>query len=145
MRNINYDLINYDLILSLIGWIIDYGQPREGSILVFLPGLAEISIMIEKLERNVVTSPSTGKFILFPLHSSLSNEEQRLVDLIFELTFYSCLLNSVKFVNYFNSEIFCESKPGVRKIIVATNLAETSITIEDCVFVIDSGRMKLCR
>ena len=29
-----------------------------------------------------------------------------------------------------------------RKIVMSTNLAETSITIDDCVFVVEAGRMK---
>ena len=49
-----------------------------------------------------------------PLHSSLSSEEQSL--------------------------IFCKTKQ--RKIVISTNLAETSITIDDCVFVVEVGKMK---
>ncbi|CAG2067550.1 unnamed protein product, partial [Timema podura] len=54
--------------------------------------------------------------MLVPLHSTLTSEEQAMV--------------------------FHKPKSGVRKIVLSTNIAETSITIDDCVFVIDTGRMK---
>ncbi|XP_015438382.1 PREDICTED: putative ATP-dependent RNA helicase DHX57 [Dufourea novaeangliae] len=116
----DYEKINFELIEEIVEWICfglhDY--PKTGSILVFLPGFAEIITLKNQLNDNKNLSPKTGKFIIVPLHSSLSNEEQNLV---FKKT------------------------GDVRKIVLSTNLAETSITIDDCVFVIDSGKMKETR
>uniref|UniRef100_A0A0C9QYM5 Putative ATP-dependent RNA helicase DHX57 n=1 Tax=Fopius arisanus TaxID=64838 RepID=A0A0C9QYM5_9HYME len=113
--------INYDLLEKILEWIIDgdHDYPREGSILVFLPGLAEITTLKDALNHNSVLSSQTGRTKILLLHSSLSSEEQNLV--------------------------FQKVHSRVRKIVLSTNIAETSVTIDDCVFVVDTGRMKETR
>lgn len=86
-----------------------------GSILVFLPGWEDITRTRECLEASSLFGDTT-KFLLLPLHSMIPSSEQK--------------------------KVFNKPKPGVRKIILATNIAETAITINDIVFVIDSGRVK---
>ena len=54
--------------------------------------------------------------MVYPLHSALTTEDQK--------------------------KVFLRPPSGVRKIVIATNIAETSITIDDCVCVVDSGRVK---
>ncbi|XP_065345049.1 putative ATP-dependent RNA helicase DHX57 [Cloeon dipterum] len=112
-EKINYELIEATLVYIAQG---DHKYPKKGSILVFLPGLAEITAMLDQIKDHRVLGQRRGKFEIIPLHSSLSSEDQAL--------------------------IFRKPKEGVRKIVLSTNLAETSITIDDCVFVVDAGKMK---
>lgn len=51
------------------------------------------------------------------------------------------LLLVFKIYNLFDIP-FRKPKNGARKIVLSTNIAETSVTIDDCVFVIDGGKMK---
>jgi len=116
----DHDKINYELIEQMLLFIVEGGSrelrvPMDGSILVFLPGMAEIQTLHEMLGQNRRLGKEAA-FKLVPLHSTLTSEEQ--------------------------AQVFSRSKPGQRKIVLATNIAETSITIEDCVFVVEAGRMK---
>lgn len=117
----DHEKINFELVEKILEWIVfgEHDYPRTGSILVFLPGFAEILTLKNQLFSNEILSPRTKHFVIVPLHSSLSSEEQSLV--------------------------FQKTRNGVRKIVLSTNLAETSITIDDCVFVIDTGKMKETR
>ncbi|MEL3906808.1 MAG: ATP-dependent RNA helicase [Treponema sp.] len=88
-------------------------EGRSGAILVFLPGERAIKNCIERLSNE----PWFRKLYPLPLYGRLSKEEQERV---------------------FKSPPF-----GKKKIVIATNIAETSITINDIAAVIDSGLAKL--
>lgn len=112
------DKINMDLVESLLEWIMEgkHNYP-PGAVLVFMPGLAEIKMLYEQLQSNRIFNNRRGsRCVVYPLHSTLSNEEQQAV--------------------------FSRPPEGITKIIISTNIAETSVTIDDVVYVIDSGKMK---
>lgn len=89
-------------------------ENRNGAVLIFLPGERAIKNCIDRL----ATDPQIGrKLYLLPLYGRLSKEEQE--------------------------RVFDKPPFGKRKVVVATNIAETSITINDIVTVIDSGLAKL--
>lgn len=93
---------------------IHHGEP-PGDILVFLTGEEEIEIACEKIRRLGNKSPY-GPLMVVPLYSSLPpNQQQR---------------------------IFDSAPPKGRKCIVSTNIAETSLTIDGVVYVIDPGFSK---
>ncbi|OIW12193.1 hypothetical protein TanjilG_28601 [Lupinus angustifolius] len=103
--------------LGLVEATIEYICRNEGggAILVFLTGWDEISKLHDKLKvNNFLQDP--GKFLILPLHGSMPTVNQR--------------------------EIFDRPPPNKRKIVLATNIAESSITIDDVVYVIDCGKAK---
>ena len=110
--------VNYDLITRLLEVIAtspDYVEYSK-AILVFLPGIAEIRRLNDMLVSNQIFAESWN---IFPLHSTIATEEQERAFLI--------------------------PPPGVRKLVIATNIAETGITIPDVTCVIDAGKHKEMR
>lgn len=123
------DGIDYDLILKIVeeietspdgAWTFAPESmrsipkdPRKGAILVFLPGLGEITQLMSKLADD---SKMASKWWVLPLHANLPPEEQQ-----------AC---------------FNVTLPAgcTRKIICSTNVAETSVTVPDVTVVIDTCR-----
>lgn len=107
------EVINFELVAALVEHICTEKKGIDGAILIFMPGLAEITACIEEMRASPLLNRSC---LFFNLHSSLGSDEQRAV--------------------------FKPPPKGMRKVIVGTNIMETSITIDDAVFVIDSGKVK---
>ncbi|KAJ0259994.1 DExH-box ATP-dependent RNA helicase DExH6 [Hirschfeldia incana] len=114
MATINPEQVDVSLIQQLMRKIC--GDSEDGgAILVFLPGWDDIN----KTRQRLLDSPffSDGsRFDIICLHSMVPAGEQK--------------------------KVFSRPPRGCRKIVLATNIAESAVTIDDVVYVIDSGRMK---
>ena len=110
--------INYELILQLLETIASQSVYTEYSraILLFLPGIAEIRRMNDMLTGHRLFGRG---WYVFPLHSTIATEEQE--------------------------RAFLVPPQGIRKIVLATNIAETGITIPDITCVIDTGKHREMR
>ncbi|XP_022132197.1 probable pre-mRNA-splicing factor ATP-dependent RNA helicase DEAH4 isoform X1 [Momordica charantia] len=93
-------------------------QEPEGDVLIFMTGQDDIEKLVSKLEEKVynLEEGSCMDAIILPLHGSLPPELQ--------------------------VRVFSRPPPNCRRFIVATNIAETSLTVDGVVYVIDSGYVK---
>ncbi|KAL6528024.1 Pre-mRNA-splicing factor ATP-dependent RNA helicase DEAH10 [Orobanche hederae] len=93
-------------------------EEESGDILVFLTGQEEIE-SIERLvqERLPVLPEAKRKLSIIPIFASLPSEKQM--------------------------KVFAPAPAGFRKVILATNIAETSLTIPGIKYIIDPGMVKL--
>lgn len=105
--------IEFDLVVQLVAQIAtdDSLVQYSKAILVFLPGIAEIRTLNDMLLGD---PRFTRDWLVYPLHSAIPNEDQEAA--------------------------FVVPPPGMRKIVLATNIAETGITIPDVTCVIDTGK-----
>uniref|UniRef100_UPI003AAF43CF ATP-dependent DNA/RNA helicase DHX36 isoform X1 n=1 Tax=Centroberyx gerrardi TaxID=166262 RepID=UPI003AAF43CF len=108
----NDEKIDLELIMALIRHIVL--KEEQGAILIFLPGWDNISSLNDLLMAQQMFR--SDRFVIIPLHSLMPTVNQ--------------------------TQVFKRPPPGVRKIVIATNIAETSITIDDVVYVIDGGKIK---
>nr|XP_033502302.1 3'-5' RNA helicase YTHDC2 isoform X2 [Epinephelus lanceolatus] len=109
------DHVDLDLIMDVLHNICS--TTTDGAVLIFLPGYDEIVALRDRiLYDDKRFSTISERYQVFTLHSDMQTLDQK--------------------------KAMKPSPPGVRKIILSTNIAETSITINDVVFVIDSGKVK---
>lgn len=93
---------------------IHISQPPNGDILVFLTGQEEIDGAAEALQqRTRALGSKVAELIICPIYANLPSDQQ--------------------------AKIFAVTPKGSRKVVLATNIAETSLTIEGIKYVIDAG------
>ena len=118
LRKLDEYRIDYNLVVGLLETIAisESYSSYSKAILVFLPGIAEIRRLNNMLSG--ISNFRNGWYI-YTLHSTIATDEQERAFLI--------------------------PPPGVRKIVLATNIAETGVTIPDVTCVIDTGKHKEMR
>lgn len=115
LKSIDEERVDVMLVLRLLHQIHTTAHLSD-AILVFLPGYDELVTLKHLLLNDTRLGFRHGTFRIFMLHSNIQSGDQRAA--------------------------FDRPPKGMRKIVLSTNIAETSLTIEDIVYVVDSGRAK---
>lgn len=108
-------LVPLQLIAHTVAHIVK--GTKDGAILIFLPGMDEI-LKLEALLKETslgVDFRNAQKFKIYKLHSAVPDAQ---------------------------TAVFEKVPAGCRKIIISTNVAETSVTIPDVQHVVDSGKLR---
>ena len=111
--------INKRLTNQVTDTIIASLQKDDGSLLAFLPGVREIQFVHQQLQEKLSTdtrNANQATIQVHPLYGQLTDKEQQLA--------------------------IQPAEKGQRKIVLATNIAESSLTIEGIRIVVDSGLEK---
>ncbi|CAL8119258.1 unnamed protein product [Orchesella dallaii] len=115
LKTVDEERVDLKLILRLLQKIHVTSDP-DHAVLVFLPGYDDIVRLKDLILNDQELRLRHGPFKIFILHSNIQTGDQR--------------------------GVFEKPSRGVRKIVLSTNIAESSVTIEDICYVIDSGRAK---
>uniref|UniRef100_A0A0R3RPC4 RNA helicase n=1 Tax=Elaeophora elaphi TaxID=1147741 RepID=A0A0R3RPC4_9BILA len=89
----------------------------DGDILIFMPGQEDIEVTCGMIKNQLEELDEAPPLAVLPIYSQLPSDLQ--------------------------AKIFQKAPGGIRKCIVATNIAETSLTVDGILFVIDPGYCKL--
>ncbi|KAI0989931.1 hypothetical protein GJ496_011101 [Pomphorhynchus laevis] len=89
----------------------------EGDILIFMPGQEDIEVACELIEERLLKLENAKPLSVLPIYSQLPSDMQ--------------------------AKIFQRAVGGIRKCVVATNIAETSLTVDGIIYVIDAGYCKM--
>ena len=129
-----------DIAAAAASTTIEAYKKYEGDILVFLPGQAEIEHCYELLSKSQHFTASPSQPINTSTHQHLTTStSQPTTTTPHHLTIHPLYGNLSP---EDQRRAIAPSAPGERKIVIATPIAETSITIEGVRVVIDAG---LCR
>ncbi|KAL1423814.1 hypothetical protein MTO96_003731 [Rhipicephalus appendiculatus] len=113
MAQLDEKTLSFELIEALLLHIRN--MQEKGAVLIFLPGWNLIFALMKHLQQHPTFGSS--QYQILPLHSQIPREDQH--------------------------RVFRPVPENVTKVILSTNIAETSITINDVVFVIDSCKAKM--
>ncbi|KAK6379622.1 hypothetical protein LTS17_005694 [Exophiala oligosperma] len=104
------------LVTAVIAHLVS--TKPEGDVLVFLPGKLDIDTiydLLRDMKPMGIDFEDESRFRIFKLHSAFRDT---------------------------NDNVFTEVPKGCRRIVLATNIAETSITLPEVVYVVDTGKMR---